>query len=104
MSKWRGCTASLLQESPFYAIFEHGVPIKSLLPSKVSLVGSEETEAYVVAWSGCTDDQKVAIAQTMTELRGGTADEFFTHMASGGELPIRVSQTRGASAPLGLFL
>jgi hypothetical protein len=101
---WRGCHASLRKDSPFYEIFNGLVPIKGIVAQKVKLIGDAETEAYMLAWAGCTDDQKIKIAETVTKLRGGTCDEFFGYMAKGGDMPIRVSQTNGATAPLSLFL
>jgi hypothetical protein len=98
--------AHLKEDSPFYSIFERGMaPIVNILvPSRVALIGDEETEAFILDWAQCSDDQKAKIATMVTTLRGGTVAEFLAYMAGGGKLPIRVSQASGTSTDSRFFL
>jgi hypothetical protein len=98
--------AHLREDSPFYPIFERGlVPIKNVIvPSAVRLEGSDETKAYMLDWSQCTEAQRVKIADLATRLRGGESSEFFAYMNGGGDMPIRVSQTTGVSTDAPFFL
>lgn len=91
--------ATLREDSPFFTIFDHGcVPILNLLgPSEVTLEGSDETEAYMLDWSRCTNTQRALIGRVVVELRGGSFREFVNYMSEGGMMPIRVSQTTSAS-------
>lgn len=92
--------ATLRSDSPFFPIFaaEGGrVPILNRMDaSQVRLEGCDETEAYFVDWSALTIAQRALIGNKVVELRGGTFREFMRHMADGGRLPLRVSQTTSA--------
>lgn len=90
--------AVLRTDSPFFPFFDGGrVPIMNrFFPSQVQLEGSDETEVYFVDWSAFTIQQRALVGNKVCELRGGTFREFMKHMAYGGRLPIRVSQTTSA--------
>ncbi len=96
--------AILKETNPFFLIFAGGkVPIKLLFGAssrgvvKVALEGCDETEAYMLDWLACTAEQRRRIAVIATQLRGSTPDAFKIYMDRGGDLPIRVSQTAGAT-------
>jgi len=91
--------ATLRADSPFFPIFAPSghVPIMNqLTSSEVRLEGDDETEAYFVDWTALTTAQRAQIGNLVCELRGGTFRQFMKHMADGGRLPLRVSQTTGA--------
>ena len=95
---WRGCTCTLREDSPFSAIFTDPVPIKSILPSLVRLEGLAEPElAYMLAWEGCSLYQRQKVAELVTS-------NWVRYMDAGGDMPIRISQTTGAAAPLALLI
>jgi len=98
--------AHLRKECPFYPIFQNGfAPIKNILiPSRVALEGSDENEAYMLDWSKCSEEQQKQIARLVTSLRGGSYNEFLKYMDSGGDMPIRLSQTTGCSTDVPFFL
>jgi hypothetical protein len=91
----------LREDSPFFEIFAADggrVPIMNQLGSSQALLeGSNETEVYFVDWTALTLPQRALIGNKVVELRGGTFREFMKHMADGGRLPLRVSQTTSAS-------
>jgi hypothetical protein len=98
--------AYLKTESPFYDIFDQGiVPITNILiPDRVELDGSDETDVYMVDWEKCTDKQKQLLALRVTTLRDGVVAEFLNYMKNNGKLPLRVSQTLGVSTDSAFFL
>jgi hypothetical protein len=55
-------------------------------------------------WSKCSTEQRDVIAKLVANLRGGEANEFKDFMDSGGDLPIRLSQTNGCSTDVPFFL
>lgn len=90
--------AVLKPSSPFFPIFEKGeAPIKqAFAPAKVQLEGSDETEAYLLDWSRCTQVQRIALAEAIAKEFGNvTPQAFAKYMNDGGNLPIRVSSTLG---------
>ena len=96
--------AHLKSDSPLYPIFERGmVPIKTIVPA-VALLGDEEQEAFMLDWSKCTPRQQAQIAALVHCLRGGQPSNFLEHMADGGDMFIRVSQTFGTSTNKPFYL
>jgi hypothetical protein len=51
-----------------------------------------------------TAEQREEIAKCVVDLRGGEASEFIKFMDSGGDMPIRLSQTSGCSTDVPFFL
>lgn len=89
---------SLREDNPFFLIFNGLVPIKGVFAQReVRLAGENSHRAYFADWKKFTAEQQQATSELMATLRGGTAEEFLAYMRAGGELPVRVSQTTGAS-------
>jgi hypothetical protein len=90
--------ATLREDSPFFDIFASGqVPILNVFnASEARLEGSDETEVYFVDWTALTIAQRALVGNKVVEMRGGTFRQFMKHMADGGRLPLRVSQTTSA--------
>lgn len=85
----------LNEDSPFYAAFPQGkAPVKDTKTSAVSLMGSPETEAYMLDIGQLTPAQLDQIAQICTATIGGAAQAVKQQMATIG-LPIRKSMTSG---------
>lgn len=85
--------ARLIEASPFYALFPKGmIPIVNILvPSRVELEGTPETEAYMVDMTLLTPEQFHGIADRLAQASGVDVWEVRREMLLRG-LPLRVSQ------------
>lgn len=88
--------AYLKRESPFFDLFPDGrcPVINILLPSRVSLEGSSETEAYMINLDKVGNERLSEIARRLAAKAGADPIEVFGEIKMHG-LPLRVSQTTG---------
>jgi hypothetical protein len=104
--------AHLKIDSPFYCVFEYGAaPIINIaIPSTVALEGSEETQAYMLDVSKCTQHQLEHIADILADRAGAKGWErremkadAIRQMRERG-LPIRASQVASVTTDRPFFL
>jgi hypothetical protein len=86
--------AHLKQDSPFFELFPYGIPIQSAEAMEIQARGL----VFFVDWPALTDDQKIDLAEIVTERRG-TSGAFLKHMHEGGQLPLPVNETDGVILP-----
>jgi len=95
----------LVESSPFYNVFQRGrAPIvECLLPQRVVLEGSEETEVFFLDLVQCSEAQLFEIAGILSRQSGISESQIRREFMRTG-LPIRLSQISGVSRGGSLFL
>lgn len=89
----------------FYDLFPNGrcPVINIVVPNKVELEGSSETEVYMVDLAKLGDAQLSEIARRLADRAGGDPKQVLGEIKQRG-LPLRVSQTTGCETDVPFFL
>ncbi len=99
MTRYAGNFAHLREECPFRKFFAHGMaPITNvILPSRVDLEGSSETDAYMLDLAKVGDETLNAIMALIAERANADPAIVMTEIKRNG-LPIRASQVSTVSS------
>jgi hypothetical protein len=94
-----GAVAYLKPGTALHGLFPAGIPVLSVEPVEIPIHGSDQTGlAYVVNWALLNNDQKIDLAEILTDHRG-TAPRFLKYMHDGGTFHLPVNETDGALEP-----
>ena len=98
--------AHLKADSPFYDLFPNGLcPIVNILvPSRVELIGSDETAVYMVDVEKIGYARLLLIAQRLASSAGGINPTVVFDEIKEHGLPLRLSQCAGISTDVPFFL